>query len=138
VAHRQAPVSRVIDTPEFTVITPGKAPKPLPSLPKVVVTGNMTEDRLAGLKAFERISQAFATGLDQSEPQAYGQLLRDLMDNSSLLVSGGLMSAKEVLDKLEDLQAHIKKGGHGGHSAIDIFHSWLNAEGADAAADSAD
>jgi hypothetical protein len=95
-----------------------------------VVTGNMTEDRLAGLKAFERISRAFANGFNESEPQAYGQLLRDLMDNSSLLVSGGLMSAKEVLDKMDDLQQHIKKGGHGGRSAIDIFHSWLNGEGA--------
>jgi hypothetical protein len=92
----------------------------------------MQQDRLAGLKAFERISQAFATGLDESEPQAYGQLLRDLMDNSSLLVSGGLMSAKEVLDKLEDLQAHIKKGGHGGRSPIDIFHEWLNTDAQEA------
>jgi hypothetical protein len=95
---------------------------------KVLATGDMGKDRLAGLKAFERISQAFADGFNDSEPQAYGQLLRDLMDNSSLLVSGGLMSAKEVLDKLEDLQQHIKKGGHGGRSPIDIFHSWLNAE----------
>ena len=91
-----------------------------------VVTGNLEHDRLAGLKAFERISQAFAQGFDESEPQAYGQLLRDLMDHSSLLVSGGLMSAKEVLDKLEDLQQHIRKGGSGGKNPIDIFHGWLN------------
>jgi hypothetical protein len=88
----------------------------------------MEADRKAGLQAFERISQAFAEGFNDSEPAAYGRLLRDLMDNSSLLVSGGLMSAKEVLDKLEDLQQHIKKGGGGGRSAIDIFHDWLNGE----------
>lgn len=87
----------------------------------------MEADRLAGLKAFERISQAFAEGFDESEAEAYGQLLRDLMDNSSLLVSGGLMSAKEVLDKLEDLQQHIRKGGSGSRSPIDVFHDWLNA-----------
>jgi hypothetical protein len=86
----------------------------------------MAKDRIAGLKAFERISQAFVSGFDESEPQAYGNLLKDLMDNSSLLVSGGLMSAKEVLDKLEDLQAHIRKGGTGGRSMPDLFSDWLN------------
>jgi len=96
--------------------------------PAPVVTGDMTKDRLAGLQAFERISRAFAEGFDESEPQAYGRLLKDLMDNSSLLVSGGLMSAKEVLDKMQDLQLHIKKGGTGGRSMPDLFHDWFNEE----------
>jgi hypothetical protein len=93
---------------------------------KPTVTGDITTDRLAALQVFERITQAFATGFDESEPQAYGQLLRDLMDNSALLVSACLMSAKEVLDKIEDLQQHIKKGGTGGRSVSDQFHDWLN------------
>lgn len=98
----------------------------------VVVTGNIEQDRLAGLEAFERISQAFAKAFDNSEAEAYGCLLQDLMDNSSLLVSGGLMSVKEVLDKVEDLQQHIKKGGTGGRSPIDVFHTWLNAPSGEA------
>jgi hypothetical protein len=95
---------------------------------KAVVTGDISKDRLAALQIFERITQAFATGFDESEPKAYGQLLRDLMDNSALLVSAGLMSAKEVLDKIEDLQTHIKKGGTSGKTVTDVFHSWLNEE----------
>jgi len=96
--------------------------------PAVAVTGEITTDRLAGLQAFQRISQAFANGFEESEPQAYGRLLKDLMDYGALLVSGGLMSAKELLDKLEDLQQHIKKGGTGGRSMPDLFHDWLNGE----------
>jgi len=48
------------------------------------------------------------------------------MDYGALFVSGGLMSAKELLDKLEDLQTHIKKGGTGGRSVAEEFHLWLN------------
>ena len=98
------------------------------------VTGDPIKDRISGLAVFERISRAFATGFDDSEPQAYGYLLKDLMENSALLVSGGLMSAKELLDKLEDLQKHIRKGGSGGRSMPDLFHDWLNgsSEGSEA------
>jgi hypothetical protein len=92
-----------------------------------VVTGDPVKDRLTALTVFERISRSFATGFDNSEPQAYGDLLKDLMDNSALLVSGGLMSAKELLDKIEDLQQHIKKGGTGGKSMVDLFNVWLNS-----------
>ena len=91
-----------------------------------VVTGNVTTDRLAALQVFERLTQRFSAGFDSSEPQAYGTLLKDLMDNSALLVSAGLMSAKEVLDKIEDLQQHIRKQGTGGRSMPDLFHEWLN------------
>jgi hypothetical protein len=95
----------------------------------VEITGDVTKDRLAGLKAFQRISQAFAQGFDESEPLAYGRLLTDLMDYGALFVSGSLMSAKELLDKIEDLQGHIKKGGTGGKSMPDMFHQWLNEGG---------
>jgi hypothetical protein len=97
----------------------------------VNLTGDVVEDRLEALKAFERVSRQFAIGFNDSEPEAYGNLLRDLMDNSALFVSGGLMSAKEVLDKIEDLQTHIKKGGTQGKSVTDVFHGWMN--GGDAA-----
>jgi hypothetical protein len=90
------------------------------------VTGNASVDRERALVAFNRISQRFAVGFDDSEPKAYGDLLRDLMDHAALLIAGGLMSAKEVLDKIEDLQQHIKKGGSAGKSALDLFNGWFN------------
>jgi hypothetical protein len=95
----------------------------------VTLTGDITKDRLEGLHAFQRISQAFAKGFDESEPQAYGRLLTDLMDYGALLVSGGLMSAKELLDKIEDLQQHIKKGGTSGKTVVDVLHEWMNGAG---------
>jgi len=88
----------------------------------------LAQDRLAGLKVFESISRRFAEGFDDSEPKAYGDLLKDLMDNSALLVSGGLMSAKEILDKMADLQTHIKRGGTGGRTVADEFSHWFNAK----------
>lgn len=103
-----------------------------PEYIQVPVTGDMGRDRLAGLQAFERISRAFANGIDESEPQAYGNLRKDLMDHSALLVSGGLMSAKEILDKLEDIQTHIRKGGSGGLSVTDQFRMWLNSKSEEA------
>jgi hypothetical protein len=38
------------------------------------------------------------------------------------------MSAKELLDKIEDLQTHIRKSGTSGRSVTDIFHSWLDGD----------
>jgi hypothetical protein len=99
---------------------------PSPPAAGATVTGDLVQDRVAGLHAFQQISQAFAKGFDDSEPQAYGRLLNDLMHYGALFVSGGLMSAKELLDKMEDLQQHIRKGGTGGRSMPDLFHDWLN------------
>jgi len=92
------------------------------------VTGDVTADRLAALHAYTRITQAFSAGFDESESRAYGSLLKDMMDYGGLLISGGLMSAKEHLDKLEDLQQHVHKSGTGGRSVADEFHDWFNSE----------
>ena len=94
----------------------------------VVVSGDIIKDRLEGLHAFGRMTQRWAELVDTSEPQAYGRLRRDLMDYSEIFISGQLMSAKEVLDKLDDLQQHIKKGGTGGLSVADEFHRWLTSK----------
>ncbi len=91
------------------------------------VSGNERADRLAALEAFNRLSRAFAAGFDESKSQAYGNLLKDLMDNSALLVSGGLMSANEILGKIEDLQNHMHKDGGTGRTVADEFHSWFNS-----------
>lgn len=96
------------------------SPEPTP------IANDLIKDREAALKVFERISRRFAEGFDDSNSVSYGNLLKDLMDNSSLLVSGGLMSAKELLDKIEDLQEHIKQVGGGGKTVADQFYEWFN------------
>ena len=68
------------------------------------LTGDPVKDRLSALRAYQRITQRWVSLVDNSEPEAYGRLRKDLMDYGALMVSGGLMSAKEHLDKLEDLQ----------------------------------
>lgn len=90
------------------------------------VTGDPVQDRLASLHAYQQITQRWASLVDDSEPEAYGALRKDLMDYGALIVSGGLMSAKEHLDKLEDLQQHIRKQGTSGKSVTDQFTEWFN------------
>jgi hypothetical protein len=72
------------------------------------------ENREAALAKYDEIMRRFTTTFEKSESEAYGTLLRDLMDNSSLLIAGQIMSAKEILDKTEDLQVHLKKAGGAG------------------------
>ncbi len=69
----------------------------------------------------------FNANFEISVTKAYRELLKDLMDNLSLLVDGGVMNAKEILDKIEDLQKHLKSGGdEGKRTIVETFNDWLN------------
>lgn len=95
--------------------------------PATLLNGNEKEVRVAALKKYEEISRCFTSTFETSEPKAYGDLLKNLMDNASLFIAGQIMTAKEVLDKIEDLQIHLKKsGGAGGRTMSDMFCDWLN------------
>jgi hypothetical protein len=94
-----------------------------------LLTGDPVKDRDAALKKYDEVMRQFTSTFKTSESEAYGNLLRDLMDYSSLFIAGQIMSAKEILDKTEDLQVHLKKsGGMGGKSMGDLFNSWINGE----------
>lgn len=91
----------------------------------------LNESRQKALSTYSELSKRFVTNFDRSESEAYATLLKDLMDNSAVLIEGGVMSAKEVLDKIEDLQLHLKKaGGQGGKTMGDMFADWFNGEDA--------
>lgn len=97
-----------------------------------LLSDNDKDNRDNALRKYEEMSRRFTSTFETSEPKAYGDLLKDLMDNASLFIAGQIMSAKEVLDKIEDLQVHLKKsGGSGGRTMGDMLHDWLN--GGDAA-----
>jgi hypothetical protein len=102
-------------------------PPPAMTVTDSAISGNANVDRLAALEAFDRLSRAFSSGFDDSKSQAYSHLLKDLMDNSALLVSGGLMTANEILGKIEDLQEHMHKDGGTGRATLDEFHDFFGA-----------
>lgn len=92
-----------------------------------LLTGDDRKDRDSALARYDEVMRRFTSTFKTSESEAYGTLLRDLMDNSSLFIAGQIMSAKEILDKTEDLQIHLKKsGGAGGMTMGDLFNLWLN------------
>jgi hypothetical protein len=96
---------------------------------QAVLSRSDSENREAALAKYEEITRRFTTTFETSESAAYGGLLKDLMDWSSLLIAGQIMSAKEILDKTEDLQVHLKKaGGGGGMTMGDMFHLWLDGK----------
>lgn len=98
-----------------------------------LLTGDERKDRESALTKYNEVMRRFTATFKSSESEAYGTLLRDLMDNSSLFIAGQIMSAKEILDKTEDLQLHLKKaGGAGGKTMGDMFNEWING-GYDAA-----
>lgn len=92
------------------------------------ITGDPEKDRIAGLEVYAQCTRAFVEVFDSSEPQAYMALLQHWMTYGPLFISGQLISQKEHLDKLQDLQSHIKKGGTGGRSMTDLFSDWFNEE----------
>ncbi len=95
--------------------------------PATLLSGDEKQIRVSALRKYEEISRAFTFTFETSEPKAYGDLLKNLMDNASLFIAGQIMTAKEVLDKIEDLQIHLKKsGGAGGRTMADMFYDWLN------------
>jgi hypothetical protein len=103
---------------------------PLLAQNAVMLTGDDKKDREAALTKYNEVMRKFTSTFKSSESEAYGTLLRDLMDNSYLFIAGQIMSAKEILDKTEDLQIHLKKaGGAGGKTMGDMFHEWLNGGG---------
>lgn len=74
------------------------------------------------------MSCRFVANYDESQSKAYRTLLKDMMENSAILIEGGIFTGKEVLDKLEDLQAHLKGGDEGKTSPADELNLWLNKE----------
>ena len=56
-------------------------------------------------------------------------LIIALRNHQRLLVEGGLYTARELDDRVEQLQEHLKVGGDEGKTTMeDRFHEWLNQE----------
>lgn len=54
-------------------------------------------------------------------------LMLDLRENQRLLIDGGIYTAKELDDRIQDLQKEIDSSGSDGTASMeDIFCRWLN------------
>jgi hypothetical protein len=83
--------------------------------------------RQQALLIYDKLGKEFNSTYDESVTRAMRSLLMGLRDNQSLLVSGGLYTAKELDDKVNELQAYLKVGGDEGKTTMeDRFSAWLN------------
>jgi hypothetical protein len=93
-------------------------------------TGKVTsqhELRQQALYTYSAIGAQFNEAYEQSVTQAMRGLLIALRANQRLLVEGGLYTARELDDRVEQLQEHLKVGGDEGKTTMeDRFHQWLN------------
>lgn len=102
-------------------------PLSLPNHPKQVVS--MHELRQQALEVYSKIGTKFNRAYDTSVTGAMRNLLMDLRANQRLLVEGGLYTARELDDRVEQLQSYLKVGGDEGKTSMqDRFHQWLNDE----------
>lgn len=109
--------------------TPGW-PLSLPHHPKQVISQH--ELRQQALNVYSKIGTKFNQAYDSSVTGAMRNLLMDLRANQRLLVEGGLYTARELDDRVEQLQSYLKVGGDEGRTTMeDRFHQWLNQEDAD-------
>lgn len=124
-----------MDNPERVAapVTSAEPPPPLPSpaaaAPAPSTPGSGPSTRGRALAVFAAMGQRFSDNYEISQSKAYRQLLKDLMENISLLVDGGVMEAKDILSKIEDLQKHLKAGGDEGKRSLpEMFSDWLNGD----------
>lgn len=90
------------------------------------------ELRQQALDVYSKIGAKFNGAYDASVTGAMRNLLMDLRANQRLLVEGGLYTARELDDRVEQLQSYLKVGGDEGKTTMeDRFHQWLNQEEAD-------
>jgi len=93
-------------------------------------TGKVTSQhdlRQQALYTYSAIGAQFNEAYEQSVTQAMRGLLIALRANQRLLVEGGLYTARELDDRVEQLQEHLKVGGDEGKTTMeDRFHQWLN------------
>lgn len=106
--------------------TPGW-PLSLPNHPRQVISQH--ELRQQALDVYSKIGAKFNGAYDASVTGAMRNLLMDLRANQRLLVEGGLYTARELDDRVEQLQSYLKVGGDEGKTTMeDRFHQWLNQE----------
>lgn len=104
--------------------TPGW-PLALPHSSKQVTSQH--DLRQLALDVYSKIGTKFNSAYDSSVTQAMRNLLMDLRANQRLLVEGGLYTARELDDRVDQLQQYLKVGGDEGKTTMeDRFHQWLN------------
>jgi hypothetical protein len=86
--------------------------------------------RNKALTLYEKIGNEFARIYDEeSASKSYRYFLLELRKHQRTLVDGGIYTAKELDERVKELQSHLKEGGDEGKMTMaDAFSQWLNAE----------
>ena len=102
-------------------------PLPLPNNSGKIATGEDSSKRDQALTIYESLGDKFNKDYETSVTKAYRGLLKGIRANQRLLVDGGLYTAKELDERVDELQSHLKAGGDEGKiSMADMFNQWLN------------
>lgn len=86
------------------------------------------DPREQALRLFDRLGVAYkATYSKSGRTVADRDLMLELRENQRLLIDGGIYTAKELDDRIQDLQKEIDSSGSDGTASMeDIFCRWLN------------
>ena len=87
------------------------------------------ETREEALKIYEDLGNKFNSDYERSVTAAMRGFLHGLRANQRILVDGGLYTAKELDERVDELQSHLKTGGDEGKLTMnDKFNQWLNED----------
>lgn len=110
--------------------TPGSRPVPVVRRPrKMKAKPEVIEDpREQALKIFEDLGAKYKETYEQSGIEvADRNLMLALRKHQRAFIDGGIYTAKELDDRVADLQKVLKSSGSDGTASMeDIFHRWLN------------
>lgn len=86
--------------------------------------------REQALQLYDEIGNEYARLYEkESKSKAHRYFLIELRKNQRILVDGGIYTAKELDERVKELQTHLKEGGDEGRMTMaDQFSAWLNEE----------
>lgn len=74
------------------------------------------------------IGERFAKNREHNQSSAYEQYQRDLADNAHYLVTGGIMTMKELSEMLMKLEEFRKRTSEQGKTPATLLAEWLRGE----------
>lgn len=80
------------------------------------------------LKRFQKMGSDYYNNYEEKGVEHASRcLLLQYRKNQKILIDGGIYTAKELDDRVDELQSKLSSGNDGTASMEDLFNRWLNA-----------
>jgi hypothetical protein len=86
------------------------------------------EARQRAKNILDSIGKAFSENRKVSQSQAYEVYQRDVADNAQYLITGGIMTMKELSELLMKLEEFRKRSSESGKTPATLLAEWLRGE----------